>query len=149
MKARPFNFEAQLQPKSRRLDPVPFIDACLIVIFFSLFGSTYVFAPGVTLNLPTSRTATLDALPVYEVLTVGEIEGSERILYDGRIFNLETFEKSLIGSESDRGGVTLLVRMDEEVSVRTLSEVCDIARGAGFREVQIAAEPAIERTDGF
>ena len=149
MKARPFNFEAQLRPKSRRLDPVPFIDACLIVIFFSLFGSTYVFAPGVTINLPTSRTATLDALPVYEVLTVGEIEGSERILYDGRIFNLETFDKSLIGSESDRGGVTLLVRMDEEVSVRTLSEVCDIARGAGFREVQIAAEPAIERADGF
>ena len=149
MKARPFDFEAQLRLKSRRLDPVPFIDACLIVIFFSLFGSTYVFAPGVTLNLPTSRTATLDALPVYEVLTVGEIEGSERILYDGRIYNLETFEKSLLGSESDRGGVTLLVRMDEEVSVRTLSEVCDIARGAGFREVQIAAEPATERMDGF
>lgn len=149
MKARPFNFEAHLRRKSRRLDPVPFIDACLIVIFFSLFGSTYVFAPGVTLNLPTSRTAILDALPVYEVLTVGEIEGSERILYDGRIFNLETFEKSLIGSESERGGVTLLVRMDEDVSVRTLSEVCDIARGAGFREVQIAAEPATEQTDGF
>ena len=80
MKARPFNFEAHLRRKSRRLDPVPYLDACLIVIFFSLFGSTYVFAPGVTLNLPTSQTAALDALPVYEVLTVGEIEGSERIL---------------------------------------------------------------------
>ena len=149
MKVRPFNFEAHLRRKSRRLDPVPFIDACLMAIFFTLFGSTYVFAPGVTLNLPTSRTATLDALPVYEVLTVGEIEGSERILYDGRIFNLETFEKSLIGSASERSGVTLLVRMDEDVSVRTLSELCDIARGVGFREVQIAAEPATERTDGF
>jgi biopolymer transport protein ExbD len=149
MKARPFDFEAHLRRKSRRLDPVPFVDACLMVVFFSLFGSTYVFAPGVTLNLPTSRTAALDALPVYEVLTVGEIEGAERILFDGRIFNLETFEKSLIGSESERGGVTLLVRMDEAVSVGTLSEVCDIARGAGFREVQIAAEPATERADVF
>jgi biopolymer transport protein ExbD len=149
MKARPFDFEAHLRRKSRRLDPVPYLDACLIVIFFSLFGSTYVFAPGVTLKLPTSRTAALDALPIYEVLTVGEIEGSERILYDGRIFNLETFDKSLMGSESERGGVTLLVRMDEEVSVRTLSEVCDIARGAGFHEVQIAAEPAAKRAEGF
>ena len=149
MKARPFDFEAHLRRKSRRLDPVPYLDACLIVIFFSLFGSTYVFAPGVTLKLPTSRTAALDALPIYEVLTVGEIEGSERILYDGRIFNLETFDKSLMGSESERGGVTLLVRMDEEVSVRTLSEVCDIARGAGFHEVQIAVEPAVKRAEGF
>ena len=95
------------------------------------------------------RTAALDALPIYEVLTVGEIEGSERILYDGRIFNLETFDKSLMGSESERGGVTLLVRMDEGVSVRTLSEICDIARGAGFHEVQIAAEPAAKRAEGF
>lgn len=149
MKARPFDFEAQLHAKSRRMDPVPFIDACLIVIFFSLFGSSYVFAPGFTLRLPGSRTAAADALPVYEVLTVGEIEGAERILFDGRIYNLETFGKSLLTSGEDLGETTLLVRMDEAVSVGTLSAVCDIARAAGFREIQIAAEPTAENTPGF
>ena len=114
MKARPFDFEAHLHPKSRRLDVVPFIDACLIVIFFSLFGSSYVFAPGITINLPESRTAALDALPVYEVLTVGEIEGAERILFDGRIFSLETFRQGLLSSGPDRGETTLLVRMDQD-----------------------------------
>lgn len=149
MKARPFDFEAHLHPKSRRLDVVPFIDACLIVIFFSLFGSSYVFAPGITINLPESRTAALDALPVYEVLTVGEIEGAERILFDGRIFSLETFRQGLLNSGPDRGETTLLVRMDQAVSVRTLSEVCDIARAAGFREIQIAAEPSAKDEAGF
>lgn len=149
MKARPFDFEAHLHAKSRRLDVVPFIDACLIVIFFSLFGSSYVFAPGITINLPESRTAALDALPVYEVLTVGEIEGSERILFDGRIYSLETFEQGLLSAGPDRGETTLLIRMDQAVSVRTLSRVCDIARAAGFREIQIAAEPTVDDSDGF
>jgi biopolymer transport protein ExbD len=131
------------------MDPVPFIDACLIVIFFSLFGSSYVFAPGITLRLPQSRTAAADALPVYEVLTVGEIEGSERILFDGRIFNLETFEQSLLQAGPGRGDTTLLVRMGEDVSIGTLARVCDIARAAGFREIQIAAEPKTEGDPGF
>lgn len=149
MKARPFDFEAHLHTKSRRLDVVPFIDACLIVIFFSLFGSSYVFAPGITIHLPESRTAAVDALPVYEVLTVGEIEGSERILFDGRIYSLDTFEQGLLSAGPDRGETTLLIRMDQAVSVRTLSEVCDIARAAGFREIQIAAEPTADDSDGF
>ncbi|MEZ5276715.1 MAG: biopolymer transporter ExbD [Opitutaceae bacterium] len=149
MKARPFDFEAQLHPKSRRMDPVPFIDACLIAIFFSLFGSSYVFAPGITLRLPHSRTAAADALPIYEVLTVGEIEGSERILFDGRIFNLETFGQSLLSAGQERNETTLLVRVGEDVSVGTLSRVCDIARAAGFLEIQIAAEPEVEGGAGF
>ncbi len=149
MKARPFDFEAHLHTKSRRLDVVPFIDVCLIAIFFSLFGSSYVFAPGITLNLPVSRTAAVDALPIYEVLTVGEIEGSERILFAGRIFNLETFEKGLLSGREERGETTLLVRIDESVSVGTLTKVCDIARASGFGEIQIAAEPTVEDAAEF
>ena len=150
VKARPFDFEAHLHPKSRRMDPVPFIDACLIVIFFSLFGSSYVFAPGITLHLPHSRTAAADALPVYEVLTVGEIEGAERILY--RWSDLQSGDLRVRAcSVRDRSGARPPCSSGWARTCRcgTLSQVCDIARAAGFREIQIAAEPETEGRIGF
>jgi biopolymer transport protein ExbD len=125
------------------------VDLCLIFIFFSILSSKFVLAPGVSLHLPDSRYADLDALPAYQVLTVGEIGGEERIIYDGAIHNLASFERSLESATEEIKNTVLLIRLDEHISVQTLVRVCDVARAKGFKQVQIAAEVEDESISDF
>ncbi|MBL4575519.1 MAG: biopolymer transporter ExbD [Opitutaceae bacterium] len=149
MITRTFQFTNHLRRKVRTFDVIPMVDVCLIFIFFSLLSSKFVLAPGVSLHLPESRYADLDALPIYQVLTIGEIGGEERIIYDGAIHNLLSFERSLESAGNEIKDTVLLIRLDEHISVQTLVKVCDVARAKGFKQVQIAAEVENESPSGF
>jgi biopolymer transport protein ExbD len=149
MITRSFQFTNHLRTRPRSFDVVPMIDVCLIFIFFSILSSKFVLAPGVSLHLPDSRYADLDALPAYKVLTIGEIGGEERIIYDGDIHNMASFERSLESAGEEIKNTVLLIRLDEHVSVQALVRVCDVARAKGFEQVQIAAEIENETISNF
>jgi biopolymer transport protein ExbD len=135
---RPFNFRERMRPPAKGFDPVGLVDVCLIILFFLLLGSRFVMAPGITLRLPQTRGEGLAAATSFRVLTIGEAQGSEVLLFEGRLLTLDGFERVLAG---EGGSGSLLVRLDRGVSVETLVRVADIARQAGFDQVQIAAEP--------
>lgn len=141
MITRPFNFEAHLRRPTARLEVVPFINVCLILLFFALLHSRFVVAPGVSLALPTTKAEPMDAVATSRVLTVKEVQGGEMLIFEGRILKLESFEKALAGFTAGAPGEVLLVRADRDVSVQLLVRVCELAERAGFQRVQIAAEP--------
>jgi biopolymer transport protein ExbD len=94
MIVQPFNFTSRLRQTSVGFDLVPFIDACLILIFFSMLGSQFVVAPGLTVNLPVMQDPAADAIPTTRVLTVGEVDGQEQIFFDNRVLSLDSLERS-------------------------------------------------------
>lgn len=151
MITRPFNFEAHLKKPGGGPVVIPYVNVCLLFLFFTLLSSKFVLAPGVSLSLPTAKAADSSALPTYKVLTVGEVQGSERLIFEDRILNLDSFEKELptLLKAKEARETVLLVRMDKGVSVQTLVRVCEIAREAGFREVRIATETQNAAPDSF
>ena len=69
--------EAEL-PKRAKLSFWPFLDLCVIGMFFVVFSSKFVVAPGLTLALPEVGSAQVAIAPVYEVVTVTEVKGFGR-----------------------------------------------------------------------
>jgi len=143
MITRPFNFAADIRVPKAGLDLVPFFDVCVIALFFGVFGSRFVLAPGkaIDLRLPSAENATLDTLPTSRVVTVGEVNGREMLIFEGRILDIAKFQRFLAERTGQFKGENLLVRMDRNVSMVLLVRVLETAKGAGFDQVLLAAEP--------
>lgn len=131
--------EAEL-PKRAKLSFWPFLDLCVVGMFFVLFSSKFVMAPGLTLALPQVETSQVAISPVYEVVTVTEVKGEEMIFFQDSVLNLDSLEKLF----ERRGGApeeaTLLVKADIAVSMRTLSSLSQLAIDAGYSKVQLATD---------
>jgi biopolymer transport protein ExbD len=143
MITRPFNFESHLTPPRSGIDLLPLINVCVLLLFFALLGSRFVLAPGTAmkLQLPTTTGHPPDALATSRVLTVGEVEGREMLIFEGRILNLVSFERHLRERADIYRGEVLLVRMDRDVSMELLVRVTALAREGGFSDILVAAEP--------
>ena len=146
--ASPFTLKKHLKSPDLRMDPLPFIDLCVIALFFFLLGSRFIFSPGMTLDLPRSEANPLTGIPTVAVLS---IQGSDMLLFEERVYNLKTIKPVLtqfIESNKNPKPV-LLVKMDRNVNIQTFLTVCDFARGAGFNGVQVAAQKTNNQQDPF
>lgn len=134
-------------PRPARLGFWGFVDLCAIALFFILFGSKFIVAPGVSIELP-QLTKTQNAMAnEYDVLTVSEIDGEEMVIYRGMVLNLVTFRKQLALREERPEGYTLLVRSDANVSIQTFVSLSEIAIEGGYEKVQLATEREQGRED--
>lgn len=146
--SRPLELEKALHPLDRRLDPVPLIDVLLLALMFSLLGSRFIFAPGLSmeldLQLPVSGEAKLPGILTEDTLTVAVLTAkqSNMHLFDGKIFTLYELENHFRNNpvpEDRRGQSVLLVKMHKDVSMQTFVQIAEMARRAGYGRVQIAA----------
>lgn len=138
MITRPLNLQRHLKRPSSRLNPVPILDVLLIALFFSLVGSNFVLAPGLTLNLPQGDDELMAGLPTSAFLTV---QSEEVLLFQGEILTMDRLESTLVEYVTKRGEASLVIYVDREVSVQTLLTVSGIARDAGVKRVQVASQP--------
>ncbi len=143
MITRPFDFAAQIKHPRSGIDLVPFFDVCVILLFFGMFGSRFVLAPGVAVDLRPPATAGVprDALPTSRVLTVSEIDGRAMLMFEGRILDVAKLERFLAERAGQYQGEVLLVRMDRDVSMVLFVRVLEVAKRAGFDQILLAAEP--------
>lgn len=150
MITQPFNFAAHVQRPRAGLDLVPFLDVCIIALFFGVFASRFVLAPGqaIDLHLPVTEAGSADALPTSRVVTVGEVNGREMLIFEGRILDIAKFQRFLEERTGQFQGEVLLVRMDRDVSMVLLVRVLETAKGAGFDQVLLAAEPEAATAGG-
>lgn len=131
--------EAEL-PKRAKLSFWPFLDLCVIGMFFVLFSSKFVMAPGLTLALPEVESSRVAVSAIDEVITVSEVKGEEMIFFKDRVLNLESLGKFFESRGEAPEGTTLLVKADMAVSMRTLSLLSELAIEAGYSRVQLATE---------
>lgn len=131
--------EAEL-PKRAKLSFWPFVDLCVIGLFFVLFSSKFVMAPGLTLALPEVDSSQVAISQLYEVITVTEVKGEEMIFFQDGVHNLESLRKAFLKKGPVSGDTTLMVKADMAVSMRTLSALSEVAIDAGYSKVQLATE---------
>ena len=141
MITRPLDLAARLRPPPRSLDPVFYVNAGLIVLFFSLFGSRFVLSPGLGIDfrLPVMPGAVAGGRPTDVVIAV---RSADMVMVEGFVLNLPKLKTWLEQRAEGHHDLRLLVQASAELSLEDMTQIEDMAHSAGFAVVQIAAEPA-------
>lgn len=147
MITRPLELESRMSPPPRDLDFVAWVNVGVIVLFFGLFGSNFVLAPGLpvgvggqpgTLVLPLVDSAAQGA---WSASVVVSYRSDRKILFEGGMYSLSELRKHMEGYAIKHPGAVMLVRADRQVTVQAFADLCEMAREVGFANVLLAAEP--------
>ncbi len=141
MIARPLELAQRLRTEPRDLDALFYVNVGVLALFFTLFGSRFVLAPGLGLDfeLPQLAGAREGAAPTtcyISVLRTGQI------FTDDGLFNLAQLQGWLNAQGKLYRRPSLLIRASAGVPLSSLSRIFDLAHKAGFRVVVGAEDPA-------
>jgi biopolymer transport protein ExbD len=143
MITRPLDLASRLRPAPRNFDGLFFVNAGMIVLFFALFGSPFVLAPGLSVEfrLPVAAGANASARAPTHVMSV---------LATGQIFTshgartLEELPAYFVEQAKTAKEPLLLVRGDADVPTSVVATISSAARQAGFVDVLWAVrEPQV------
>jgi biopolymer transport protein ExbD len=136
MITRPLDLAEKLRPEPRSFDWLFFVNAGLIVLFFSLFGSRFVLAPGFGLmELPAIAGANANARPTTHYITV---VGPGQVIAGDGLRDREQLRVWLEVQAKTTSEPTLLVLANRDVSMSVLADIVSVAQAAGFH-IQVAA----------
>ena len=136
MTTRPLELASRLQPGPRNFDGLFFVNAGLLVLFFSLFGSRFVLAPGLKIELRPMAGARATASPTTHYISVNS---SGVIFINQGPVKLEGLKEWLREESTRTKTPSLLVRagrMDD------LAEIVSVATAAGFSVLWAFDEPS-------
>ncbi len=135
MITRPLDLAARLRPPPRTFDWVFYVNAGLIALFFSMFGSRFVLAPGFS-ALPEIVGATANARTATHHITV---HGERQILAGDGLRDLVGLRTWLVAqAKASRQPPVLLVVAKQDVDLDLMARITSEAVQAGF-EVQVAS----------
>jgi biopolymer transport protein ExbD len=139
MITRPLDLASRLRPEPRNLDFLFLVNGGLIVLFFLLFGSRFVLAPGLGVDfvMPEMAGASAGAARTTHVISV--IRPGLIFVDDGAI-NFEQLREWLKVQARQTQQPSLLVRANSgNVPVTTLTDISSAAFQAGFTRVVVGA----------
>jgi len=148
MITRPLDLAARLRPTPRNFDALSYVNVGLLALFFLVFGSRFVLAPGlgVDFKLPEMPGAMAGAVTTTSTISV---KNSGQIFADG-LLSLAQLREWLKSQAQKTKHPSLLVRMSAGVPVSVQNEIVSAAREAGFgSNITLAAEePAANAAPG-
>lgn len=151
---QPLGLLKHLRKPSQGLEVVPLFNVLLIALMLTLLGSRFIFAPGVSVELPRAS-ADSPAVSVVPTMAVLTLLKDNSLIYGGRLLSVDNFEREAAASllpqrpaadETAAGDPAatqpriLLIKSDTGVSVGTVLRVMNAARLAGYDQVQIAEQ---------
>lgn len=145
MISRPLDLASKLRPEPRSFDWLFYVNAGLLVLFFSLFGSRFVLAPGVTL-LPGIAGADAQARPATHYITVND----DRQIFAGdglrKLDGLATWLRQQAAdwrADRTRSAVqpVLLIQSSDRVDLDLVAQIISAASEQGFAVQVAAVEP--------
>jgi hypothetical protein len=144
MLTQPLDLQSKLSPPPRDFDGFFWLNVAGVCLFFALLGSRFILAPGLLVGVregqgfepPTMRE------PMHGAATVVvSYRRDNMILFEGGIYEFSNFRSVLERYARAHPRASLLVRFDRQVSMQGFTELCDLARAAGFATVLLATEP--------
>ncbi|MBI2447018.1 MAG: biopolymer transporter ExbD [Candidatus Omnitrophica bacterium] len=123
----------------------PLIDMVFNLLIFFLLTSSYVFQPGIKINLPKAVTSegikiNLPKAVTSEVLKeeplVITVTSEDAIYLNDKIATVQELISKLKKVSKEKG--TLLIKADKKASVGRVVEIWDMCREAGVPQVNIA-----------
>jgi len=144
MITRPLDLASHTRPAPRGFDAIYFINAALLVLFFLLFGSRFVLAPGLGVGLPGGF-----ALPVMAGARAGAAATTavisvprpgEALVADEGMIGFGRLGDWLKTRARGQKAPALLIRADRSVPMQDIANLAAMAKAAGFVYVQLACD---------
>jgi biopolymer transport protein ExbD len=141
MITRPLDLASRLRPPPRNFDAWFYVNAGLLGLFFLLFGSRFILAPGleVDFKLPQIAGARAGALVATHYITVKD---SGQIFGNDGLMNLVQLQAWLQAEAPKTPQPSLLVKASARVTNERMLQIFSAAQAAGFRPIWAAEEPA-------
>jgi biopolymer transport protein ExbD len=144
MIVRPLDLASKLRPEPRDFDMLFYVNLGLLALFFTLFGSRFVLAPGLSLNfeVPQVAGAGQGATPTTSYLSVLR---TGQIFTDDGLFSMAQLQDWLQAQAKQSRRPSLLIRASAGAPVSSLTEISNLAFKAGYVRVVLGAEEPAPR----
>jgi biopolymer transport protein ExbD len=146
MITRPLDLASRPRRAPRNFDAFYFINAGLIMLFFLMFGSRFVLAPGLGVGfaLPTMKGAQATAVATNVFISMPR-SGVVLVADQGKI-DFTQLGGWLQARAKEHKAPVLLIRADGSVPMQDIADIEARAMAAGFIYVQVAfEESAVEK----
>ena len=122
------------RPKAERgsIELTPLINVFFLLLIFFLFTSSFIFQPGIKVNLP--RAVTSEVVQQENVVII--ITKDDKIFLDEREISRDELASKLKLMAKEK--VSLLIKADSKASLGTIVEIWDMSRHEGVVQINIA-----------
>ena len=140
MITRPLNLLGHLRGEPTRLDAMFYVNVGLLAVFFLMFGSRFVLAPGLGVDflVPSVQGASKGARTTTHQITV---QRSGQILADDGLVTNRQLLEWLRREKSKTPKPSLLILASAGVPSDELAEIFSLAQDAGFSVIWGALDP--------
>lgn len=114
------------------IDFAPLIDVVFLLLIFFMLTSSFIFQPGIKVNLP--RAITSEALSEKNVIIT--ITAENLIYMDGKLVTINELSSRLKNIAGFKRSI--LIKADEKASLGRVVKIWDICRQEGISKVNIA-----------
>lgn len=120
------------------IDIAPMIDVVFQLLIFFMLTSSFVFQPGIKINLPKAVTSEIVGKQT-SVITITE----ENVIYfEKKAVNMDELKAQLqMSSSSDK---PVLIRADKRAYIGRIVEVWDLCRTLGISQVNVATNQTVD-----
>ena len=125
-------FKRKVFLEKGRLDIAPLIDVVFLLLIFFMLTSSFIFQPGIRVNLP--RAVTSEVLHK-ELLVVIVTEENEVFINERPVEVDELTSRITLAA---RDGQSLLIKADKKADLGKVIEVWDMCRQVDIRQLNIA-----------
>jgi biopolymer transport protein ExbD len=124
-------FKRNLYIEDAQLDMIPFINCVFLLLIFFLLTSSFIFQPGIKINLPKAVTSEV----IRENTVVITVTADNRYYLDEMPVTLLEL-KNKLEKASSTGPV--LIKADRDVVLSKVINIWDFCRDIGIKQVNIA-----------
>ncbi len=120
-----------------QLDIAPLIDVIFLLLIFFMLTSSYIFQPGIKINLPKAVTSEV----IEEKNLIITVNAEDLIYLNNRLVSLKQLKSNLEKAAKDDR--PLLIRADRKASLGKVVQIWDMCRETGLTQINIATnQPA-------
>jgi len=125
-------FKRKVFLEKGQLDIAPLIDVIFLLLIFFMLTSSFVFQPGIRVNLPKAVTS---EVMHKELLVVTITESNEIFINERPISKEELVSRITIAAQDEQ---PLLIRADKKSDLGKVIEVWDVCRQVDVKQINIA-----------
>ena len=127
-----FTRHTKLEHGLGQLDIAPLIDVIFQLLIFFMLTSSFIFQPGIKVNLPKAVTS-----EVIKKESVVITVSSENVIYlNGKVITMKELKRKLIAAAKKQN--PLLIKSDRRASMGRIVEIWDLCRELGITKINIA-----------
>ncbi len=124
--------------KKGELDVAPFLNVFFILLVFFMFSSSFIFQPGIRVNLPKAVTGEV----ISQENIVMTITRDDAVYLNDRYVSAEEMSSRLKLLSKEKA--SLLIKADRSSSLGKIIEILDMCRVEGISQVSLATSQEIK-----